>query len=49
MNDFPYGFVLILFGFFAFALIFVLAAYILKQRRLNRLKNPYKDYYHNRG
>ena len=42
----PLGFIGILLGVFAFAfLIGVGVIYYLKQRRIQRLKNPRKDYY----
>lgn len=49
MNDIPFGFVIILLGFFACAFVFAIAAVVVKQKRLQRLKNPRKDYYRNKG
>lgn len=49
MNDFPYGFVIILLGFFVGALIFAIGSSIVKQKRVQRLKDPHRDYYRNRG
>lgn len=41
----PIGFIFILLGVFLCALAVAIAAYVLKQRRLQRLKSPRKDYY----
>ncbi|WP_295915382.1 hypothetical protein [uncultured Alistipes sp.] len=41
----PIGFIIILFGVFAAAVVVAILAYVLKQRRIQRLKNPRKDYY----
>lgn len=49
MADIPFGFILLLFGLFAVALILTIAAFVLKQRRIQRLKDPHKDYIRNRG
>lgn len=49
MRDIPFGFVIILLGFFAGALFLALGSFYLKQKRLQRLKHPHKDYYRDRG
>ena len=58
MEDIPLGFILILFGFFVALILFgffvaaiVLTAIVIvwKQRRLQRLKDPHKDYYRKKG
>lgn len=50
MNDIPFGFVIILLGFIACAFIFAIAAFVVKQKRVQRLKDPRKDYYrHKKG
>lgn len=45
MEGIPFGFILLIFALFAVALIGTIAAFVLKQRRISRLKNPHKDYY----
>lgn len=49
MADIPFGFILLIFGIFAAAVILTIAAFVLKQRRIARLKDPHKDYIRNRG
>ncbi len=49
MSDIPFGFLVILLGFFAGALVLTIASFVLKQKRLQRLKDPHKDYYRDRG
>lgn len=49
MNDFPYGFVLILLCFFFGAIVLAIGSHIVKQKRVQRLKDPHRDYYRNRG
>lgn len=41
----PLGFIIILLCVFAGAVAVAICAYVFKQRRLQRLKNPRKDYY----
>jgi len=41
----PIGFILILFGLFAVALAVTVTAFVLRQWRVNRLKDPRRDYY----
>ena len=41
----PIGFIIILFGVFLAAVAVAILAYVLKQRRLQRLKSPRKDFY----
>lgn len=41
----PLGFIGILLGVFAFAFLIGVGVIYLKQRRIQRLKNPRKDYY----
>lgn len=49
MEEFPTGFLYILLGVIAGAVVLVLLTYVWKQHRLNRLQNPRKDYcYHER-
>ena len=48
MEDIPLGFILILFGFFA-AIVLTAIVIVWKQRRLQRLKDPHKDYYRKKG
>ena len=45
MEEIPFGFILILLGFFAVAIVMTLIALAWKQRKLQRLKHPRKDYY----
>mgnify|MGYP007008603170 FL=1 len=49
MEDIPLGFILILFGFFVAAIVLTAIAIAWKQRKLQRLKNPHKDYYRRKG
>ncbi len=49
MEEIPFGFLLLLLGLFAGALILTIAAFVLRQRRLQRLKDPHRDYYRERG
>lgn len=49
MEGNPYGFFILLLGIFAGALILTIAAFVVKQRRLQRLKDPHRDYYRERG
>ena len=48
MEDIPLGFILILFGFVA-AIVLTAIVIVWKQRRLQRLKDPHKDYYRKKG
>lgn len=48
MEDIPLGFILILFGFFVAAIVLTAIVIVWKQRRLQRLKDPHKDYYRKR-
>lgn len=41
----PLGFIGILLGVFAFAFLIGVGVIYLKQRRIQRLKNPRKDYF----
>lgn len=41
----PLGFIIILLCVFAGAIAVAILAYVLKQRRLQRLKDPRRDYY----
>lgn len=41
----PLGFIAILLSVFACALLLGIGAIYLKQRRIQRLRNPKKDYY----
>lgn len=45
MEGIPVGFIFLLLGGFAAALIVTFVAFALKQRRVARLKNPHRDYY----
>lgn len=45
MEGIPVSFIIILLGGFVAALVVTLVAFLLKQRRVLRLKNPRKDYY----
>lgn len=45
----PLGFILILFGFFVAAIVLTAIVIVWKQRRLQRLKDPHKDYYRKKG
>ena len=45
MEDIPVGFIFILLGFFAAAIALTVIAIAWKQRKIQRLKNPHKDYY----
>ena len=49
MEDIPLGFILILFGFFVAAIVLTAIVIVWKQRRLQRLKDPHKDYYRKKG
>lgn len=49
MEDIPFGFIVILFGFFVGALALTIAFFVLKQKRLQRLKDPRKDHFRPRG
>ena len=49
MEDIPLGFFLILFGFFVAAIVLTAVVIVWKQRRLQRLKDPHKDYYRKKG
>lgn len=49
MEDIPFGFIVILFGFFVGALALAIAFFVLKQKRLQRLKDPRKDHFRPRG
>lgn len=49
MEDIPLGFVFILLGFFVAAIVLTIIGFALKQRKLQRLKNPHRDYYRRRG
>lgn len=49
MESIPTGFILVLLGIFAGALVITVVAFVLKQWRLQRLKNPRRDYYKERG
>lgn len=48
-GDIPLGFILILFGFFVAAIVLTAVVIVWKQRRLQRLKDPHKDYYRKKG
>ncbi len=48
MEDIPFGFIVILFGFFVGALALTIAFFVLKQKRLQRLKDPRKDHLRHR-
>lgn len=43
------GFVFILLGVFAAGIVLTIAAFVCKQRKLQRLKDPHRDYYRKRG
>lgn len=49
MEDIPLGFVFMLLGFFAVAIVLTILAFAWKQRKIQRLKNPHRDYYRRRG
>lgn len=50
MEAFPTGFLYILLGVVAGAILLVVLSYVWKQHRLNRLQNPRRDYtYRRRG
>lgn len=48
MEEIPLGFIFILLGFFAVAIVLTIIAIAWKQRKLKRLTNPRKDYYRKR-
>ena len=45
METFPSGFLVILLGVFAGAVVLTLLAHAWKQHKLQRLKDPHRDYY----
>lgn len=49
MGEIPFGFILILLGLLVGALVFAVAAFMLKARRVQRLKHPHRDYLKERG
>ena len=49
MEDIPFEFIVILFGFFVGALALTIAFFVLKQKRLQQLKDPRKDHFRPRG
>ena len=49
MEDIPFGFIVILFGFFVGALAMTIAFFVLKQKRLKRIKDTRKDHFRPRG
>ncbi len=48
-KTFRLDFILILFGFFVAAIVLTAIVIVWKQRRLQRLKDPHKDYYRKKG
>ncbi|WP_418983554.1 hypothetical protein [Alistipes sp.] len=44
MEEVPVGFILILLGVLAGALLVTVAVYTLRERRVQRLKDPHRDY-----
>ena len=49
MEGIPVGFIFILIGVVAAGIVFTMLIYAWKQRKLQRLKDPHKDYYRRRG
>ena len=49
MEGIPVGFIFILLGVVAAGIVFTMLIYAWKQRTLQRLKDPHKDYYRRRG
>lgn len=50
MEEFPIGFLYILLGVIVVAVVLVILSHGWKQRKLQRLQNPHKDYtYRKRG
>ena len=47
-EEFPAGFLYILLGVFAVAVLVTILSYIWKQRKLQRLKDPHRDHYYRR-
>lgn len=45
MEGIPFGFIFILLGFFAVAIVLTIIAIAWKQRKFQRLTDPRKDYY----
>ena len=49
MEDIPVGFIFILLGVIVADIVFTMLIYAWKQHKLQRLKDPHKDYYRRRG
>lgn len=49
MEEIPVGFILILLGVLLGALVVTVVAFTLRQRRVQRLKDPHRDYLNGRG
>ena len=49
MEDIPLGFIMILFGILVATIVLTAIDIDWKQRRLQRLKDPHKDYYRKKG
>lgn len=49
MKEFPTGFLYVMLGVIAAAVVLVFLAYAWKQHKLNRLQNPHRDFYRKRG
>lgn len=49
MEEMPVGFILILLGVLFGAIIVTVAVFLLKERRVKRLKDPHRDYLKERG
>ena len=49
MEEIPVGFIFLLLGIVVAAVVLTLSVYAWKQRKLQRLKDPHKDYYRRRG
>lgn len=49
MGDVPFGFIIILLSFFIGAVALTIGLHLMKQKRLQRLKDPHKDHLRSRG
>lgn len=49
MGDVPFGFIILLICFFVGALVLTIGLHLVKQKRLQRLKDPHRDHLRSRG
>lgn len=49
MEEMPVGFILILLGILLGTIFVTVAAFLVKEHRVKRLKNPHRDYLNGRG